>query len=54
MNYQTILSATSPLPVIGNPTQKESDTLVVKFLVRDKGGNKSDTVTSEEIVVIRH
>lgn len=53
LNYQTILSALSPPSVPGNPQKKESDTLVIKFLARDKEGNKSDTVTSQQIVVLR-
>lgn len=53
LNYQTIISAIFPPTVPGNPQQKESDTLVVKFLAKDKAGNKSDTVTSERIVVLR-
>jgi hypothetical protein len=53
LNYQTILSALQPPTVPGNPQEFEPDTLVVKFLARDKEGNKSDTVTSQQIVVIR-
>ena len=55
MNYATIQSAISP-PIIpgSNPPQRESDTLLVKFLARDKAGNKSDTVTSRRIIVIRN
>ncbi|MBA2498906.1 MAG: hypothetical protein H0V30_04200 [Chitinophagaceae bacterium] len=53
LNYQTIISATFPPSVPGNPNERESDTLVVKFLAKDAEGNKSDTVTSDQIIVIR-
>lgn len=52
--YQAILSATNPPNIPGStPPAKESDTLVVKFLARDNAGNKSDTITSKQIVVQR-
>lgn len=55
MNYSTIQSAIAP-PIIpgSNPPQKESDTLLVKFVARDAQGNKSDTVTSGRVIVIRN
>lgn len=55
LDYQTILSAISPPTIPGsNPPQKEADTLVVKFVSRDSKGNKSDTVSSGQIIVIRN
>jgi len=53
LNYQSIISATFPPSVPGNPNEREPDTLVVKFLAKDAEGNKSDTVTSDRVIVIR-
>lgn len=55
LNYISIESAITP-PIIpgSNPQQRESDTLLVKFLARDRAGNKSDTVTSGRVIVIRN
>lgn len=53
LNYQSIISATFPPPVPGSPNEREPDTLVVKFLAKDAAGNKSDTVTSDQIIVLR-
>ena len=36
-----------------NPVQRETDTLVLKFVARDKAGNKSDTLTVSNIYVKR-
>ena len=33
-----------------NPAQFEIDTMILKFVVRDKGGNKSDTATTDVFV----
>jgi hypothetical protein len=55
LGYQNILSAITPPTIPGTvPPQKESDTLLVKFVVRDSQGNKSDTVTSSQVIVIRN
>lgn len=35
------------------PVQRETDTLVLKFVARDKAGNKSDTLTVSNIYVKR-
>ncbi len=52
--YQDILSAQSPPFIPGsNPPQRELDTLIMKFCVRDNAGNKSDTVISKQIQVYR-
>ena len=54
LDYQTILSASNPPTIPGSsPPQKESDTLVLKFIAKDKAGHTSDTVTSKQIVVQR-
>jgi len=54
LDFQTILSAINPPTIPGsNPPQKEPDTLRLTFAVRDNAGNVSDTITSEQIVVIR-
>ena len=36
-----------------NPAQNEPDTLILKFVARDKAGNKSDTLTVSNIFVTR-
>ena len=52
--YQNdLISAFDPPHMPGNPDQLEPDTLNLKFLVSDKAGNKSDTVTLNNIVVLR-
>lgn len=44
----------SPLRIPGsNPARNEPDTLNLKFVARDKAGNKSDTLTLSDIIVIR-
>jgi hypothetical protein len=54
LDYQTILSAINPLNIPGtNPPEKESDSLILRFVVRDNAGNTSDTINSKMIVVIR-
>jgi len=40
-----------PIPGTGNPPEKEPDTLSLKFVVRDKAGNKSDTAVTSVIVI---
>jgi hypothetical protein len=54
LDYQTILSAISP-PVIpgSNPPQKEPDTLMLKFALKDKGNHISDTLVVPQVIVIR-
>lgn len=54
LDYQTMISALNP-PIIpgSNPPQKELDTLVLKLAVRDKAGNVSDTLTTNQIFVYR-
>ena len=55
LTYQFgLIFGLSPLRVIGsNPPRNEPDTLNLKFVARDKAGNKSDTVTVKNIIVIR-
>jgi hypothetical protein len=55
LDYQNeLISANSP-PTIpnSNPPQKEPDTLALKFVLQDKRGHKSDTVTLNNVIVIR-
>jgi hypothetical protein len=55
LDYQNeLISAASP-PTIpnSNPPQKEPDTLALKFVLKDKRGHKSDTVTLNDVIVIR-
>ena len=42
-----------PIPGSGNPSKKEVDTLRIKIVARDLGGNKSDTLVVDNVFVIR-
>jgi hypothetical protein len=54
LDYQTILSAINPPIIPGSvPPTREPDTLIVKFAVKDKSNNISDTIATPQIVVIR-
>lgn len=54
LDFQTILSALNPPNIPGsNPVMKERDTLILKFAVKDNAGNVSDTIRSQQIIVIR-
>ncbi|MBI2729331.1 MAG: hypothetical protein HYX40_01010 [Sphingobacteriales bacterium] len=54
LNYQAILSAINPPTIPGsNPPQKEPDTLILKFSIRDLAKHLSDTATSSQLRVIR-
>jgi hypothetical protein len=54
LGFQSILSAISPPTIPGTvPPRKENDTLILKFLAIDHAGNRSDTVTSDQIIVER-
>jgi hypothetical protein len=54
INYElALIAATSPRNQPEAPNGKEPDTLVFRFILKDKAGNFSDTVTSERIVVER-
>lgn len=49
-----LISAVTPPRIPGsNPSKNEADTLNLKFLVRDAGGNKSDSAILRNIIVIR-
>lgn len=53
LTYQNhLISATNP-PTSGTPPVKEPDTVLFKFVLRDKAKNVSDTVFSSPIVIIR-
>ncbi len=53
MDYQNyLISAISP-PTTGNPPVAEPDTLMIRFALKDKANNISDTVQTGPIVVIR-
>lgn len=55
LTYQFgLIFGLSPIRIPGtNPSQNEPDTLNLKFVVRDMAGNKSDTLTLSNIIVIR-
>jgi hypothetical protein len=56
LNYQQhLISAQSPLTVPGtnNPVLFESDTVNIRLVLRDKAGNKSDTLVIDNVVVQR-
>ena len=42
-----------PIPGSGNPSKKEVDTLRIKIVARDLGGNKSDTLVVDNVYVTR-
>jgi hypothetical protein len=54
LDYQSVLSAVNPPNIPGsNPPTPQPDTLILKFVVSDKAGHKSDTATTGQIIVIR-
>jgi hypothetical protein len=54
LNYQDILSAENPPTIPGsNPPQRELDTLILKLAVQDIAGNRSDTISTKQIFVVR-
>jgi len=55
LTYQFgLIFGISPIRIPGsNPAKNEPDTLNLKFVARDKAGNKSDTLTLSNIIVIR-
>lgn len=55
LEYQFgLIFGLSPIRITGsNPPQNEPDTLNLKFVARDKAGNKSDTLTVNNIIIIR-
>jgi hypothetical protein len=46
-------AAVNPPTQIGAPNDKEPDTIIFKIVVKDKGGNYSDTSVTDKIVVER-
>ena len=53
LDYQNyLISAINP-PVSGNPPKPEPDTLIMKFALKDKAKNISDTVTIGPLYIIR-
>lgn len=55
MFYQNhLISAINPPNLGGNPPVFEDDSLIIRFVLRDLGGNSSDTVTTSPIVVSRN
>ncbi len=55
LDYNTALvSAVTPPNIPGsNPPTPQPDTLIIKFVVSDRAGHKSDTATTGKIIVIR-
>jgi hypothetical protein len=56
LDYSNDLTAAMtaiPIPGTGTPAKKEIDTLRIKILARDLGGNKSDTLVVDNVYVIR-
>jgi hypothetical protein len=54
LRYQNhLVSAINPPSDGGNPPNLQDDTLIFKFVLRDKAKNTSDTVTTEPIIVVR-
>lgn len=55
LTYQFgLIFGLTPIRIPGsNPTRNEPDTLNLKFVARDRAGNKSDTLTLRNIIVIR-
>jgi hypothetical protein len=53
LDYQNyLISAVNP-PVSGNPPKPEPDTLMMKFVLKDKAKNVSDTTTIGPLYIIR-
>ncbi len=54
LDYQNHLISAAQAPTDPtDPTKKISDTLIFRFALQDKGGNTSDTVNTEKIVIMR-
>lgn len=51
---QDLIFSLSPLRIPGsNPSRNEPDTLLMKFYLKDKAGNVSDTAVAKPLIVIR-
>ncbi|MDQ3682846.1 MAG: hypothetical protein M3352_07220 [Bacteroidota bacterium] len=54
LDYRSLTLNLSPIRIIGSvPVRNEPDTLNLKFVVQDKEGNKSDTATVDNVIIIR-
>ena len=52
-NQNQLISAQSPPTQVGSPTGFESDSLIIRFALKDKATNVSDTIATEVIAVQR-
>jgi hypothetical protein len=50
---EELVSAQKAPDQIGAPNNKEPDTIVYRIVVKDKGGNVGDTVTTDPLVIER-
>jgi len=54
LDYRTLTLNLSPIRIIGsNPVRNEPDTMNLKFVAKDQAGNKSDTATVANVIIIR-
>lgn len=53
MDYNLYLTSAINPPLTGTPPKPENDTLIFKFVLKDEADNKSDTLTTERIVIVR-
>ena len=54
LDYRTLTLNLTAIRIIGsNPARNEPDTLNLKFIAKDKAGNKSDTVTVDNVIITR-
>lgn len=54
LKYQNhLLSAINPPSSGGTPPNLHDDTLIFKFVLRDKAKHSSDTVTTDPIIIVR-
>jgi hypothetical protein len=49
----TLVAAPNPSPQPDAPNGKQPDTIIFKIIVKDRGGNVSDTATTEPLVIER-
>ena len=53
LGYQLYLISAQNPPTTGNPPRAESDSLTLKFVLKDKADNVSDTVVIENVIIHR-
>jgi hypothetical protein len=53
LEYQSYLISAQNPPTTGTPPRAESDSLILKFVLKDKANNVSDTVTIDNIIIQR-